>query len=125
MSHNPSANATSTIGGGGMMTGQKSSESLIRERRKGHPAACNGVRNNKMRTSQENPLNMYTMKNGATGTGATNLKNTADFNKYQATPYINSNHLSSKVPSRAVAGKFSTIENTNIQIISNGSAMAP
>lgn len=83
MSHNPSANATSTIGGGGgMMTGQKSSESLIRERRKGHPAAGNGVRNNKMRTSQENPLNMYTMKNGATGTGATNLKNTADFNKY-------------------------------------------
>lgn len=108
-----------------MMAGQKSSESLIRERRKGHPAAGNGVRNNKMRTSQENPLNMYTMKNGATGTGVTNLKNAADFNKYQATPYINSNHISSKLPSRAVAGKFSTIENTNIQIISNGSAMAP
>lgn len=108
-----------------MMAGQKSSESLNRERRKGHPAAGNGVRNNKMRTSQENPLNMYNMKNGATGTGAANLKNTADFNKYQVTPYINSNHLSSKVPSRAVAGKFSTIENTNIQIISNGSAIAP
>ena len=107
------------------MTGQKSSESLIRERRKGHPVAGNGVRNNKMRTSQENPLNMYAMKNGATGTGANNLKITADFNKYQATPYINSNHLSSKLPSRAVAGKFSTIENTNIQIISNGSAIAP
>lgn len=88
MTHNPSANATSTIGGGigGMMTGQKSSESLMRERRKGHPAAGNGVRNNKMRTSQENPLNIYTMKSGI---GVPSLKNTAEINKYQGTPYIN------------------------------------
>jgi len=126
MTNNPSGNATSTIGGGvGMMTGQKSSESLMRERRKGQPGAGNGVRNNKMRTSQENPLNMYTMKIGGNGIGAPSLKNTTDINKYQPTPYINSNHLASKAPSRAVAGKFSTIENTNIQIISNGSAIAP
>jgi hypothetical protein len=126
MAHNPFGNATRTIGGGGgMMTGQKSSESLLRERRKGHPAAGNGVRNNKMRTSQENPLNMYIMKTAGNGIGAPSLKNTADINKYQATPYMNTNHITSKVPSRAAAGKFSTIENTNIQIISNGSSNPP
>ena len=117
------ANATSTVGG--VMAGQKSSESLMRERRKGHQAAGNGVRNNKMRTSQENPLNMYTMKNGGSGTGAPSLKNAADINKYQATPYMNSNHITSKVPSRVAAGKFSTIENTIIHILPNGSSNVP
>jgi hypothetical protein len=49
-----------SIGQQHVMTGQKSSESLMRERRKGHGGI--GVRNNKMRTSQENPMSVYNIK---------------------------------------------------------------